>query len=166
MDVRIHSTAATVLPPEPAIAFPDQVPPDFERGEVLASQLRDETDQRDHQPVAVADGVGHAHGGAWCWFALVHQVQSEIDELDAGDDGTGAAARWRCCVEARLDGLEPAPIPVWQHDASRLVKVVDTRRDGPRRIGFGKVSDVGPDALYGESLGGIGSNAEGSLIAK
>ena len=47
--------------------------------------------ERDHQTVAVTDGVSHADRSARCWFALVHQLLPKVEELDAGDDGPG----WR-----------------------------------------------------------------------
>src|SRR6266540_1792154 len=88
---------------ERTIAFADKVPPNLDCGEVLASQPRDEADQRDHQPVAITDGVGHSNRDLRYRFAPVHQFLTKVDELYAGDDGTAAPTRRRCRVQLCLN---------------------------------------------------------------
>jgi hypothetical protein len=52
----------------------------------------------------------HADRSTRCWLALVHQLLSKVEQLDAGSDGPGRGMRGCRFVQPRFGGLQPGPI--------------------------------------------------------
>src|SRR5262245_31587876 len=97
-----------------------KVTTDLERSEVLAPG-RNEREEGNHQPVAVTNGILLADWSARCWFALFHQLQPKIEELEAGNDGLGWSRCGRRPVEPRFHRLQPGPVAFRHHHPSDVV---------------------------------------------
>src|SRR5262249_46393846 len=89
---------------KPAIALADQMATDLQCSQILTPD-RDEGEERDHEAVAVTDGVPYTDRSSRCWLALVHQLLSELEQPEASNHRPDRSKGGRRSIEPRFDGL-------------------------------------------------------------
>ena len=114
-----------------------------------------ESEERDHEAVAVRDGAGE--GRTACHRVAVggvHQLEAERDEiLDRADDLSLVARRDGASAQPPGGAKDPAPIALGGERAHRVAELLDPGRDRIAGVSADELGEIPGDARAGRTLG-------------